>query len=66
MAEKHQALKISKKGSEKGNANHKVFSIRISNDLAEKLNKLSKQTRRSRNELIAILLEYAVENCEIE
>ncbi|MBO5576905.1 MAG: CopG family transcriptional regulator [Ruminococcus sp.] len=66
MAEKNQPLKISKKGSEKGNANHKVFSIRVSNDLAEKLNKLSKQTLRSRNELIATLLEYAIENCEIE
>lgn len=66
MAEKNQPLKISKKGSGKGNDNHKVFSIRVSNELAEKLNKIAKQTRRSRNELIATMLEYAVDNCEID
>lgn len=66
MAEKNQPLKISTKGSSKGNDNHKVFSIRVSNELAEKLNKIAKKTRRSRNELIATMLEYAVENCEIE
>lgn len=66
MADKNkQPLKIGK-GYSKGKDMNKVFSIRVNVDLANRLNKLSKQTRRSRNALIAVLLEYALDNCEIE
>jgi len=33
--------------------------------IVEKLDKLTSDTNRSRNELINILLDYAVENCEV-
>ena len=49
----------------KGDDGHKTFSIRIRDELVDKLNDLSKQTGYSRNELIGKLLEYAIEHCTI-
>ena len=49
----------------RGEDNHKTFSIRIENELSEKLETLAKDTGRSRNELINILLNFAIDNCEI-
>ena len=57
-------LIITKK-SLKGEDGHKVFSIRIRDDLVEKLDLLAQQTNRSRNDLINTLLAYAVEHCEV-
>ena len=53
-------LKISKRSNIK-----KVFSIRIKEEIVNKLDELSKETNRSRNELINIMLEYGINNCEI-
>ena len=50
----------------KGEDGYKTFSIRITDETIEKLNQLAKQTNRSRNELINILLDYAMENCEVK
>ena len=50
----------------KGEDGYKTFSIRITDETTEKLNKLSMETNRSRNELINLLLDYAIEHCEIE
>ncbi len=50
----------------KGEDGYKTFSIRIKEDLAERLNTLAQKSNRSRNDLIQALLDYAVENCEIE
>ena len=61
MAEK---LIITKKAF-KGEDGHKTFSIRIRDELVEKLDELSRQTNRSRNDLINTLLAFAVENCEV-
>lgn len=49
----------------KGDDGHKVFSIRLKEDLVQKLDEMSAETNRSRNELIGIMLEYCVNNCEI-
>lgn len=57
-------LAISKK-SLKGEDGFKIFSIRLKNDTTEKLDELSQESGRSRNELINILLEFAVNNCEV-
>jgi predicted transcriptional regulator len=43
-----------------------TMTIRIDRKLQEKYNELSRITNRSRNELITIALEYALENMEIE
>jgi predicted DNA-binding protein len=50
----------------KGEDGYKTFSIRIKEETVEKIDALSDITNRTRNELIGILLEYAVENCEVE
>ncbi|MBE6696857.1 MAG: hypothetical protein E7587_10465 [Ruminococcaceae bacterium] len=39
--------------------------MRIKDETAEELNKLSKESNRTRNELIGILLDYAIKYCEI-
>ena len=59
-------LKITKKNSLKGDDGYKVFSIRIKDSTVIALEKLSESTNRSRNELINILLEYALNNTEVE
>lgn len=58
-------LIISKK-SLKGEDGYKTFSIRIKEETVRNLDQLSKDTNRSRNELINILLDYAIENCEVK
>ncbi|MBQ8393473.1 MAG: ribbon-helix-helix protein, CopG family [Clostridia bacterium] len=50
----------------KGEDGYKTFSIRIKDETTEKLNELAITTNRSRNELINILLDYAMENCEVK
>lgn len=57
-------LLISKKELQ-GEDGYKTFSIRIKEEIAEDLNKIAAQSNRSRNEIIGILLEYAIDNCEI-
>lgn len=59
-----EKLIIRKKGL-KGEDGFKTFSIRIKDETVEKLNTLSDETNRSRNELINLLLEYALTHCEI-
>ena len=50
----------------KGEDGYKTFSIRIKDETAANLDRLSEQTSRSRNELINILLDYAIENSEVK
>ena len=63
MKEQNKKLVIPKKL--KGEDGHKVFSIRIKEDTASKLDNLAEATQRSRNDLINILLDFAMDNCEI-
>ena len=55
-----------KKSDLKGEDNYKVFSVRIKDNTVARLDEIAAQTNRSRNKLINILLEFAVENCVIE
>lgn len=50
----------------KGEDGYKTFSVRIKDETVNKLNKLSEETNRSRNELINILLDYAINNCKVQ
>lgn len=56
---------IIKKKSLKGEDGYKTFSIRIKEETVENLESLAQKTNRSRNELINILLDYAIDNCEV-
>ena len=55
---------ISKKGLQ-GEDGYKTFSVRIKDDVVEKLNRLAAESNRSRNDVVGILLEFAIDNCEI-
>ena len=54
-------LVITKKNP-RGVDGYKIFSIRIRDDTLDRINALSDRTGRTRNELIGMLLEYALEN----
>lgn len=60
-----EKLIINKK-SLKGEDGYKTFSIRIKEETVANLDKLADETNRSRNELINILLDYAIENSEVK
>ena len=49
----------------KGEDGYKTFSIRIKEDTVSKLDEISTKTNHSRNELIGMFLEFALEHCEI-
>lgn len=55
-------LKIRKRG-EDGN---KVISLRIREEILQAIDKIASESNYSRNELINIMLQYALENIEIE
>ena len=58
-------IKIPKKKL-KGEDGHKVFSIRIPDELYNELNDLTNKTELSRNEVITILLKEAISMASIE
>lgn len=60
-----EKLIINKK-SLRGEDGYKTFSIRIKEETVANLDKLAEQTNRSRNELINILLDYAIKNSEVK
>ena len=59
-------LQITKKSNLKGDDGYKTFSVLIKEETVQKLEEISQQTNRSRNELINIMLEFGIENCEIK
>lgn len=50
----------------KGEDGYRVFSIRIKEETVAKIDAISIQTGRSRNELIGKFLDYAVDRCKVE
>ena len=56
---------IIKKKTLKGEDGSRTFSIRIKEETVDELENLANKTNRSRNELINILLDYAINNCEV-
>lgn len=59
-------LILKKKIYLKGEYGHKVFSTRIRDSIVVELDRISKETGHSRNELINIFLDYAIQNLEIK
>ncbi|MBR3622775.1 MAG: ribbon-helix-helix protein, CopG family [Selenomonadaceae bacterium] len=49
----------------RGDDGYRVFSVRIRSEILDKINDLSDDTGRTRNELIAMLLEFALANSEV-
>lgn len=61
-----QEIKITKKTQRRGDDGHKIVSVRMRDELIEKLDAVSALTDRSRNEVINLLLEAALEIVSIE
>ena len=59
-------IKITKKAYKRGDDGYKVVSVRMKEELLGKLDELSAKTNRSRNELINILLNSAIDNVKVE
>lgn len=59
-------IKITKKNTRKGEDGHKVISVRMKDETIARLDDLSVLTNRSRNELVNILLEAALEDVKVE
>ena len=59
-------LTIKKRNPLKGEDGSKVISVRIKDETIHSLDELAKETNRSRNEIIGILLEFGLDNVEVE
>lgn len=61
-----EEITIKKKSVRRGDDGYKIVSVRMREELIEKLDNLSGRTNRSRNELINLLLEAAVDIVKVE
>lgn len=58
-------IKITKKEARRGDDGHKVISVRMKDELLARLDQLSAETNRSRNELINMLVAASLEDVRI-
>ena len=59
-------IKITKKPSIRGEDGHKIVSVRMTDELIARLDELATRTNRSRNELINLLLDAALDIVKVE
>ncbi len=59
-------LKITKRSNIKGEDGYKVFSIRIKENVLGILDDICLKTNRSRNDIINMMIEFGIANCEID
>ena len=59
-------IKITKKTPRRGDDGYKIVSVRMKEEMLERLDRLAAQTNRSRNELINLLLDSAREIVKVE
>ena len=59
-------IEISRKTEKKGEDGYKIVSVRMKEELIDRLDTLSAQTNRSRNELINLLLKKAISIVSVE
>ena len=59
-------IKITKKAARRGDDGYKIVSIRMRDEMIARLDALSSETNRSRNELINLLLDAALDIVQIE
>ena len=62
----HDETLVVRPKRQKGDDGYKVFSIRIKEDTVNKIDEISAQTVRSRNELIGMFLDFALQRCVVE
>lgn len=49
----------------KSNDDYKTFSVRLKTDLVDELDKVTKESGYSRNEIISLIIDYGLKNYEI-
>ncbi|MBS5651797.1 ribbon-helix-helix domain-containing protein [bacterium 210917-DFI.7.65] len=59
-------IKITKKAARRGDDGYKIVSVRMRDEMIARLDALSSETNRSRNELINLLLDAALDIVQIE
>lgn len=59
-------IKTTKKAPRRGDDGYKIVSVRMKEEMLERLDRLAAQTNRSRNELINLLLDSAMEIVKVE
>lgn len=59
-------IKITKKATRRGDDGYKVVSVRMREEMIARLDDLSARTNRSRNELINLLLDAAMDIVKVE
>lgn len=60
------SISITKKSPKRGDDGYKIVSVRMKEETVDRLESLSAKTNRSRNELINLLLEAAIDIVKIE
>lgn len=61
-----EEIRITKKAARRGDDGYKIVSVRMKEEMLERLDALSAKTNRSRNELINLLLDAAMEIVTVE
>jgi len=61
-----EKITIRKKSERRGDDGHRVVSVRMKEELIMRLDNLAMKSNRSRNEIINLLLESAVDIVQIE
>lgn len=61
-----EEIRITKKSPRRGDDGYKVVSVRMKDEMIAHLDALSAKTNRSRNELINLLLEAAIDIVKVE
>ena len=59
-------IKITNKSARRGDDGYKIVSVRMRDEMIARLDALSSETNRSRNELINLLLDAALDIVQIE
>lgn len=62
----NEEIKITRKTARKGDDGYKIVSVRMREELIGRLDALSVETNRSRNELINLLLTAALDIVKVE
>lgn len=59
-------IKISRKEKKKGDDGYKIVSVRLKDEVMDRLTEIATRTNRSRNEVINILLAEAIRLVKVE
>ena len=60
-----EKLTIRKKSALKGDDGFRVFSVRLTDITVARLDALANESGRSRNELIGMLIDFALDHCDV-